>query len=163
MTETRICDRCEEERPITSFKTNKEGDDRLPYCRPCSQNRGVPGRKFVRPPAPTPGMTAKRLGRILSWYYELESLFERDGVDTWFFWGIEVSLHDLLRGFDELPQLEREAVYWSCLHCMSLLEAAEVMGLSGEVGEIRVGTLRRRGLKRLLVMQGHTQPDKGVE
>lgn len=94
-------------------------------------------------------MTPARLEAVLRHYYEFLALYEDSGIDEISMEdGTRVNILDLLRGIDELPERQKQAVVLTCLMNLKERDAARIMGFPKWSSP--VGTYKKLALARLI-------------
>lgn len=94
-------------------------------------------------------MTPARLEALLRHYYEFLALYEDSGVDEITIEdGTRVNILDLLRGIDELPERQKQAIVLTCLMNLKERDAARIMGFPKWSSP--VGTYKKLALARLV-------------
>lgn len=95
------------------------------------------------------GMTPQRLEAVLRHYYEFLALYEDRGIDEITMDdGTVVNILDLLRGIEELPERQKEALVLTCLMNLRERDAARIMGFPKWSSP--VGTYKKLALARLI-------------
>ena len=88
----------------------------------------------------------KLLELILKNYWEFKALLEDEGIDEIDLDnGVTINFHDLLKGLDELPPKQRQAIDLICIQGYREVEAAKIMqyeSWSSPVGSLSVLVLR---------------------
>ena len=95
-------------------------------------------------------ISTKTLKRILANYYVFESLIQQGCTDTLSLpGGEEVCFWDLLRGFEQLPQKQKEAVFFHVLLDLDADTVSQITGGNSERADAAVRMNAQRGLRKM--------------
>ena len=92
-------------------------------------------------------MTWQLLERILNNYHLWHEIYSRTLETDLTLNGMTINIHDILKGIDELPPRQREAVVLSCLEGRKEVDVARIMGFTKWSSQ--VGMYKRKALKTL--------------
>lgn len=101
------------------------------------------------PEIPPGEMTWGLLESVFRNYYEFYELYTVHGLDEINVNGVRVNVHDILKGVEELPERQRQAVVLMCLENYREVDAAAVM-LPGSKWSSPVGAYKRAGLQKIV-------------
>ena len=103
-------------------------------------------------------MTWQMLEAIYRNYQEFRELYQRTGIDEITLdGGIVVNIHDVLRGIDELPKRQRQAVILMCLRNLREVDTAKIMGF--QKWSSPVSSYKRLGLTKIADKYWNIPPD----
>lgn len=116
---------------------------------PGDEQRGSTGGNRDNTNKRRKGMTTERLEALFRNYYEFRELYETRGLEEITLdGGFVVNIHDVLRGIDELPKRQREALILTCFMGLKEIEAAPIMGFRKWTSP--VSSYKRLALKKLV-------------
>lgn len=96
------------------------------------------------------GMNIQKLESILRSYFEFKSLYESRGFQEFTLDdGMTVNVHDVLKGIDELPPRQKQALVLTCLYGLREVDAAKIMKFPSQWSS-PVSSYKKLALEKLL-------------